>query len=89
MCNLLYENTVSQFNLPTDFAVRVVTMHALVYSGHVKYDKNNDIMSSKVNTAAPSSHRGPLEHNLESDKNLLQKGTTHLSCNIVYRDSPV
>ena len=40
--------TVSQFNLPTDVAVSVVTMYTLVYSGHVGYNKNNDITSLKV-----------------------------------------
>ena len=30
-----------------------------------EYDKNYDITSSKVNTDAPWSHRGPMEHNLE------------------------
>ena len=34
---------------------------------HVDYDKNNDIMHAKVNTAAAWSHRGPLEHNIEPD----------------------
>ena len=45
------ESAVFQINQPSDFAVRVVTMHTLLYSGHVRYDKNNDIMSPKVNTA--------------------------------------
>ena len=59
------ESAVFQINQPSDFAVRVVTMHTLLYSGHVRYDKNNDIMSPKVNTAAPWSHRDPVEHILE------------------------
>ena len=50
------ESAVSQFNLSTDFAITVVTMHTLVYSSHVAYDKNNDLTSAKVNTAAPWSH---------------------------------
>ena len=28
-------------------------------------DKNNDITSTKVKTAAPSSYRGAFEHNIE------------------------
>ena len=39
----------------------------IVYSGHVEYDKTNNAIGQKVNTAAPWSHRGPLGHNLESD----------------------
>ena len=38
---LTCEYVVSQFNLPTDFAVSVVTMYTLVYSSHVEYDKTN------------------------------------------------
>ena len=48
MYNSPCESTVSQVNLPTEFAVRVVTMHTLIYSGHVKYDKNNDVVIPKV-----------------------------------------
>ena len=46
-----------------DCAVKVVTMHTLVYIIiPVKYDKNNDFTSAKV------SHQAPLEHNdLEPD----------------------
>ena len=63
------ESAVSQFNLATtEFTVRVVAMHTLVYSGHVEYDKDNDTMSPKVNTAAPWSHGGSLEHNVEPDQ---------------------
>ena len=40
----------------TAYVVRVVTMDTIVNSGPVEYDKNNDIMSTKVNTAAPWSH---------------------------------
>ena len=49
---------------------------AIVYSGHVEYDKNNDITSLKVNATAPWSCRGPSEHNLEPDdcKMLLNRG---------------
>ena len=40
--NLLYnspcESAVSQFNVPTDFAVKVVTMHTLLYGGNIEYD---------------------------------------------------
>ena len=62
------ESAVSQFNMLTDFAVRVVTMHILVYSSHVEYDKTWH-HESKVNTAAPwggwGGHMSPLEQNLE------------------------
>ena len=30
-----------------NFAVKVVTMHTLVYGSHVEYDKNNDNMIPK------------------------------------------
>ena len=59
------ESAGSQFNLPTDFAVRFVTTHALLYSSHVEYVNKNDIVSLNINTAAPWSNRDPLEHNLE------------------------
>ena len=41
---------VSQFNLPTDFAVSMFTMHTIVYSSHAEYDKNSDIISTKKYT---------------------------------------
>ena len=67
ICNSPCElSAVSQFNLPIDFAVIIVIIPTLVYSSHVEYDKKYDI-SPKVNTAAPWSHRGPLEHNCEPD----------------------
>ena len=42
---------------------------------------HNDITSAKVNTAAPWSHRGPLEHNLEPDLviKIIYKGHRRLS----------
>ena len=43
MCNSPCESAVSQFNLATDFAAKAVTMHALVYGGHIEYEINNDI----------------------------------------------
>ena len=71
ICNSSCESVVFQFNLPTGFAMRVVTMHTLVYSSHADYDKDNDITNPKANTSAPWSHRSPLEHNLEPDCKLL------------------
>ena len=55
----------SHFNLLTNFAVKVVTIHILLYRGYVEYDKNNDIKSPKVNTAVPWRHSGTVENNLE------------------------
>ena len=52
----------------------------LVYSGHVENDKNNDITSSKVNTTAPWSHRGPLKHNLEPDNTITSGKLSHTTC---------
>ena len=63
--NLLFS---IQSDLPTDVAVSIVTMYTLVYLGYVEFDKNNDITSLQVNTTAPWSHTGPLDHNLEPDK---------------------
>ena len=45
ICNSPCETAVSQFNVTTDFAVKVV--HTSLNSGHVEYDKSNDIMSTK------------------------------------------
>ena len=50
VCNSPCESEVSQFNLPTDVAVKAVEIHSL---------------STKIHTAAPWHHRGPLEHNHE------------------------
>ena len=65
MLTELCESAVSQVNLLADLCVQAVTMHTFVYSSHIEDDKNNDITSPKVNTAASWSHRGSLEHNLE------------------------
>ena len=48
-------------------------MHTLLYSSHIEYYKNNDITSTKINTAAPWSHGDPLKHNLESDKDAVSQ----------------
>ena len=77
ICSSPCKPAVSQFNLPTDFAVKVVTTRTLLQGGCVEYDKNNNITSTKVNTtahwsyraiAARWSHRGALEHNREPGK---------------------
>ena len=65
MCNSLFDSAVSQFNLPTDLAVRLVTAHK--YASHIEYDKNNGITNLKVNTVAHWSHVGPSEHTFEPD----------------------
>ena len=65
ICNFPWEAAVSQFNLPTDVAVNIVTMHTLLYSGLDDYDTNNDIISTKVSSTAPWSGTGFFEHNLE------------------------
>ena len=67
MYNSPCQSAVSQFNPPQDFAVKFVTMHTILYSGHAEYHENNDIPSPKVKTTAPWSHRGPLKHNLHPD----------------------
>ena len=70
ICNAPCDSAVFNFILSTDFAVTVITMHTLEYSGHVEYDRNNNIMNPKVNTAAYVSNRGPVEHNLEPDNGI-------------------
>ena len=45
------ESAVSEFNLPTEFAVKGVTMHTLGYGGHVEHDKNIYFTSPKVNAS--------------------------------------
>ena len=52
-------------------------MHTLIYGSQAEYDKNYDTMSPEVNTAAPWSHRGPLDHNLEHDNCGVRKHNTH------------
>ena len=63
--NSLYKFAISQFNLPHAFDVRLVTVHTLVFSGHVEHDKNNDIRIPKVNTADSWQHRDHTLHYLE------------------------
>ena len=80
--NSPFESIVSHFNLPTDVGVSVVTMHTLVYSSHVKYDKDNEISSLKVNTVALWSHRGLLGAQREPDYQLVRASKYVLVVNL-------
>ena len=77
ICNLRCESAVSQFNLPTDIAVRDLTMHTYIYiytAAMLNMIFKNDIKSLTIITAAPWSHRSPLESNLEpGNVNLLNR----------------
>ena len=51
------------FSVQSASAVKFVTMHILLYSGHVEYDIKT--MTSRVQNTTGPCHRGPLEHNLQ------------------------
>ena len=64
ICNSPCECAVSQLILPIYVAVKVVTMHTLLYGGHAEYDNN---YFTNVKTTVQLSNRGPLEYTREPE----------------------
>ena len=67
ICSSPCISAVFQFNLPTYFAVKVLQCIYITIQWHCWKWLKNYITSLKVNTAAPWSHSGPMEYNLEPD----------------------